>query len=73
MGMAQISGKHRYPLFDINAGLVPVDERAHRKSVAKVMDPRPEAISSLSQTDLATKSDESPTDHAVGERRALIG
>ena len=73
MGMPQISREHRQALFDINTGSVPIKERGYRKPVAKVMDAWAAAIPDFSEADLSGKFDESPSDHAVRERDALIG
>lgn len=73
MGMAQIGGEHRQALFDIDTGSVPMQKRAYRKAVAKVMDARAEAIPDFSQADLAGNFDESPSNHAVGEWDTLLG
>ena len=53
MGMPQIGGKQRQPLFDIDAGSVPLQERGDSESVAEVMKSRAEMIRETSQTDLA--------------------
>jgi hypothetical protein len=71
--MAQIGGEHRQALFDINTGSVPMQKRGYRKSVTNVMDAWAEAIPDFSQADLTGEFDESPSDHASGERSALIG
>ena len=73
MGMSHIGREHRQALFNINAGLIPMEKRGHRKPVPKVMDARAEAISNFSQADLAREFDKSPTDHAVGEGCAPVG
>lgn len=73
MGMSQKSREHRQALFDINTGSVPIKKRGHRKAVAKIMDARAAAIPDFSEADFAGEFDESPSDHAVGERYALIG
>jgi len=57
MGMPQIGGKQRQPLFDIDARSIPLQERGDGESVAEVMKSRAEMIRETSQTDLATTTD----------------
>jgi hypothetical protein len=73
MGMSQIGREHRQALFNIKAGLVPMEKGGHGKSVPQVMEAWTEAIPDFSQTDLAREFDEGPADHAVGQRCALVG
>ena len=73
MSVPQISREHWQALFDINTGSVPIKKRGHGKPVAKVMDAWAAAIPDFSEADLSGELDESPSNHAVGERDALIG
>ncbi len=72
MGMSHVGREHRQALFNINTGLVPMEQGGHGESVPKVMKAWTEAIPDLSQTDLAREFDEGPADHAVGQWCTLV-
>ncbi|MGW8222794.1 MAG: hypothetical protein ACWGP1_11675 [Syntrophobacteria bacterium] len=72
MDMSQVGREHRQALFDIDTGSVPIKKRGHRKSMAKIMNAWTTAIPDFPKTDLAGELNESPSDHTVSKRYALI-
>ena len=70
--VTQVGGQHRQQLLDGLPGSIPANERAHRETVAKVVNARPGAIRWLTKTDLSRDLPEGPIDILMQQLPALL-